>query len=97
MESILLSQRSLFPHKRGSHQKIWKMVLQGVTVLASPKQMSWFKAGECAVWRHQSNSLLTEYSRDKGPFLEPFDELPLKRRAVTNITENNMSVALSWK
>lgn len=85
----LSSQRSLFHCNRGSHQKTWKLVLQGVLVLASHKQMFWFKAGDCAVWRHQSNSMLTEYSRDKGPFLAGFDQLPLKQSAVTSLTEDN--------
>lgn len=66
-------------------------MLQGVTVLANHKQVFWFKAGSCAAWRHQSNSLLTEYSRDKGPFLAVFDQLPLRGSAVMSITENSDS------
>jgi len=64
-------------------------------VFASHKLMFPFKAGECAMWRHQPNSMLIEDSRDKGPFLAPFDQFPLKRSAVMSITENSMSAALS--
>lgn len=67
-------------------------MLQEVTVLASHKQVFWFKAGSCAAWRHHSNALLTGYARDKEPFVAAFDLLPLKGSAVTRISKNTMAV-----
>lgn len=67
------------------------MVLQGVTALASHKQVFWFKAG--SVLRGDIGPIpCYRIWGDKGPFLAVFDQLLLKGSAVMSITENSMSV-----